>query len=243
MGTVHIFATQDNQQSRRVRYFPSSKVSGDHDGMNSNKTRVVLADDHVRIRAGIRNLLNNTQDIVVVGEADNGLEALQLVETLEPDVLLLDIEMPEMNGNEVAAILTANDSSVRILALSAHDDSQYIIGMLENGASGYITKEEVPDILISAVRSIARGEKGWISQRLEKKIAARKATRPSQATLTQRELEILHSLADQKSYQEIATDLGIDIALVVRHVERLCVKISARSPDQLASTARKEGII
>jgi DNA-binding NarL/FixJ family response regulator len=103
-----------------------------------NQTRVVLADDHARVRAGIRSLLETAPDIVVIGEAEDGIEALELVERLSPDVLLLDVEMPHMTGNEVAAQLKQNSSSVRILVLSAHDDSQYIIGMLNNGVSGYL---------------------------------------------------------------------------------------------------------
>lgn len=145
--------------------------------MDSKKTRVVLADDHAKVRAGIRSLLDGTPDIVVVGEAGDGREALELVEKLSPDILLLDIEMPSMNGTEVAAKLLEKESTVRILALSAHDDSQYVLGMLNNGASGYLTKEEVPESLIHAVRGVAKGEKGWVSSRIAKSIASRKRRR------------------------------------------------------------------
>jgi DNA-binding NarL/FixJ family response regulator len=137
----------------------------------SNITRVVLADDHDKVRAGIRDLLKNTADIVVIGEARNGLEALNLVEHLRPDVLLLDMEMPLMKGNEVAARLRASASPVRILVLSAYDDRQYILSMLDSGASGYLTKDDVPDTLIKAVRGVAQGQKGWISRRLAEKFA------------------------------------------------------------------------
>lgn len=138
--------------------------------METEITRVVLAEDHPRVRAGIRTLLQNASDIVVVGEASDGVEALNLVKTLSPDILLLDMEMPRMNGSQVAAILHEEESPVRILALSAYDDRQYIHSMLKNGASGYITKEEVPEILVNAVRGIAKGEKGWFSKRASEKI-------------------------------------------------------------------------
>ncbi len=121
-------------------------------------TRVVLADDHAIIRSGIRSLLNKAPDIEVVGEASTGVEALRLVRELAPDVLLLDMEMPEMNGLEVARQLRAAGSPVRILALSAYDDKQYILGMLASGAAGYLLKEEAPKIIVAAVRRAAHGE-------------------------------------------------------------------------------------
>ncbi len=133
--------------------------------MEKTITRVVLADDHPKVRAGIRSLLEKTPDIVVIGEASDGIEALNLVERLSPDVLLLDMEMPRMSGSQVASILQEGASPVNILALSAYDDKQYISTMLNNGASGYITKEEVPDILIKAIRGVVKGERGWFSKR------------------------------------------------------------------------------
>lgn len=132
------------------------------------QTKVLLADDHARIRAGIRQLLSNIPDIRVIGEAGDGVEALQMVEELEPDVLLLDVEMPRKNGQQVAMELRERRSKVRVLAFSAYDDRNYIQGMLESGASGYLTKDEVPEVLIEAVRGVARGEDGWISKRVEK---------------------------------------------------------------------------
>jgi CheY-like chemotaxis protein len=125
----------------------------------SKVTRVVLADDHDRVRAGIRHLLEKADDIVVVGEASDGLEAIELVEEFSPDVLLLDMEMPVLDGNQVAENLKKADSQVRILAISAYDDRQYILGVLKRGAVGYITKDEVPNTLISAIRGVAHRDK------------------------------------------------------------------------------------
>ena len=131
--------------------------------------RVILADDHVVVRIGIRNLLSRSPDIVVVGEASNGLEAIQLVDELAPDVLLLDMEMPIMDGVEVARQLRKKKSPVRILALSAYNDKQYILSMFDQGASGYLTKDEAPENIIEAVRGVAAGQQGWMSR----KVAAR----------------------------------------------------------------------
>ena len=124
--------------------------------------RVALADDHAAIRTGVRNRLETAPDIVVVGEASDGAEALRMVEELAPDVLLLDVEMPGMTGVEVASRLQARGSPVRILALSAYDDEQYISGMLANGAAGYLTKEESLERVAEAVRGVARGETDWL---------------------------------------------------------------------------------
>ena len=123
-------------------------------------TRVVLADDHPIVRASIRRLLERAGDIEVVGEASNGLETIHMVEELDPDVLLLDVEMPGMKGFEVARRLQAAGAAVRILALSAYDDKQYILAMLASGATGYLTKEEAPQAIIRAVREVVEGRAG-----------------------------------------------------------------------------------
>jgi DNA-binding NarL/FixJ family response regulator len=121
-------------------------------------TRVVLADDHPIVRASIRRLLERAGDIEVVGEASDGLETIHLVEELDPDVLLLDVEMPGMRGFEVAQHFQTVGASVRILALSAYDDKQYILAMLASGATGYLTKEEAPQAIIRAVREAVEGQ-------------------------------------------------------------------------------------
>lgn len=130
-----------------------------------SKIRVVIADDHAIMRVGIRNILSRSNEICVVGEASNGAEAIQLVSELNPDVLILDMEMPIMDGVEVARRLQASNDPVRILVLSAYDDRQYILEMLNMGASGYLIKDEAPEVIVDAVQGVANGEKGWISRK------------------------------------------------------------------------------
>ncbi len=133
--------------------------------------KVVLADDHVVVRIGIRNLLSRSPDIAVIGEASNGVEAIQLVGDLRPDVLLLDMEMPELDGVEVARRLRAAKSPVKILALSAYNDKQYILSMFDQGAAGYLTKDEAPEKIIEAIRGVAAGEQGWMSRKVAARLA------------------------------------------------------------------------
>lgn len=131
------------------------------------KIRILLVDDHVKLRAGIRRMLEASRDMLVVGEAGDGYEALELVERLEPDIVLLDVEMPRMNGMQVVREISYRHRNVKTLALSAYDDRQYILGMLDQGAMGYVIKDEVPDMLVHAIREIFRTDRRWMSQRVK----------------------------------------------------------------------------
>ena len=133
--------------------------------------RVGIVDDHPGVRVGIRNMLTDAEDIAVVGEGDNGVEAIQIAEQVKPDILLLDVELPILRGDVVVKRLRETNPEVKVLAVSTYDDPMYIQGMLENGAVGYITKEEVPELLITALHSIMHDQVKWISPKTASKIS------------------------------------------------------------------------
>ncbi|HEX7975346.1 MAG TPA: response regulator transcription factor [Anaerolineales bacterium] len=205
-------------------------------------TQVLLVDDHPVVRAGIRQLLERAPDITIVGEASDGDEALRLVKELNPDVMLLDMEMPGINGNEVAQRLQKAGSPVRILALSAHDDRQYIQELLANGASGYLVKEEVPEAIIEAVRGVARGEHGWVSRRVAAQMSTWMRGNDTQRMgLTAREVEVLQAVVAGKTNQEIGLALGISEKTVEKHLEGVFTKLGVASRVEAAVHAVREG--
>jgi DNA-binding NarL/FixJ family response regulator len=213
-------------------------------GTDMPPTSVLLVDDHPVVRAGIKNLLEQAPDIVVVGEASNGTEALRLANELSPDVLLLDMEMPGMSGNEVAQKLQESGSSVRILALSAHDDKQYIQELLANGASGYLVKEEVPEAIVEAVRGVSRGERGWVSRRIAAQMSSwMREEEHDRKGLTSREIQVLENVVAGKTNQEIGLALGISEKTVEKHLEGVFAKLEVASRVEAAVRAVREGLL
>ncbi len=142
--------------------------------MTQNMTRVVLAEDNEIVRKGIKQFLNKAADIQVIGEARDGIEALELVDQLLPDLLLLDVELPRLNGIGVAQKLKKSGNKTRVLVLSAYDDGEYIQQMLSVGASGYLIKDEAPERILEAVRGVAQGEVGWLSPQVRARLKKKK---------------------------------------------------------------------
>jgi DNA-binding NarL/FixJ family response regulator len=206
--------------------------------------RVILADDHPVVRTGIRTLLQQASDIQVVAETGSGVEVFRLVEQLMPDVLLLDMELPDMSGVEVAVQLKERNLPVRVLVLSAHDDEAYIRNLLQQGAAGYLTKEEAPDSIVDAVRGVARGEEGWFSRRAIAQL--RSLTRPQQGVgthLTNRERDVLRLVAAGKTNLEIGHLLGISDKTVEKHVTAVFSKLQVSSRVEAAVLAVQEGLV
>jgi DNA-binding NarL/FixJ family response regulator len=199
--------------------------------------RVVVADDHPVVRAGIRDMLEGADDITVVGEATNGAEALDLVQEEHPDVLLLDMEMPELSGVEVARRLQAESHPVRLLALSSYEEQEYVQGLLQNGASGYLTKEHAPELILEAVRAVARGEVRWFVQP--------NASEPSppSSDLTPRETDILRLMAKGHSNTSIAEELSLAESTIRKHATQIYRKINAESAREAIAWAWQNGIM
>ena len=206
--------------------------------------KVVIADDHPVVRLGIRTMLERAEDIQIIGEAVNGPDALRLAKELTPDVLLLDMEMPGMEGSEVAQKLNAERTNVRILALSAHEDRYYIQQLLANGASGYLVKDEVPETIIDAVRGVYQGEQGWVSRRIAALMTAWVSDREEMTgELSDRETEVLRWMVAGHTNLEIAQELGISQKTVEKHLDSIYTKLKVLSRVEAAVRAIKEGLV
>ena len=189
--------------------------------------RVILADDHPVVRSGIKAELDGAEGIEVVGEASSGDEALRLVGELRPDVLVLDVVMPGLDGVEVARLLRERHPELRILALSAYEDNAYVFGLLSAGAAGYVLKEEALDTIVEAIRAASRGET-WLSKRVEEKVV-RRAIGEEEVLLTGRELEVLRLMAKGWTNARIAVELKVSERTVGFHVENILGKLGVSS--------------
>ncbi len=198
-------------------------------------TRVVVADDHPVMRAGIRMMLEAEPDINVVGEAANGLEAFRLAKALNPDVLLLDMEMPGLSGVEVARKIQAEALPVRILALTAYDDQSYVNGLLRTGAAGYITKEKPPSMIVEAVRAVGRGEGRWFVMPTRESEEAR--------PVSGREQDVLKLMAQGHSNQQIAETLFISENTVRNHVANIYAKLGVNTWREAVAWAWQSGLM
>lgn len=222
--------------------------------MNKNsKARtisILLVDDHEVVRGGLRMLIDNQKDMTIAGEASTGQETLQLAEALQPDVILMDITLPDLSGIETTRRLLQTGCQSKIIALTIHEDEQFFFEMLQAGASGYVPKRAAPEDLINAIRMVDRGEV-YIYPLLAKllvddfllRASHESDTKATMDDLTPREQEILVALADGESNEEIAAKLYISKHTVARHRENLMRKLELHSRSELVKYAIRKGLI
>jgi DNA-binding NarL/FixJ family response regulator len=212
-------------------------------------TRVALADDQELVRMGLRVLIDREDDLTVVGEADSGRAALELVRRERPDVLLLDIRMPGMDGLETLRRLMADSelSDTRVIVVTTFEIDQYVFEALQAGANGFILKDSAPEELVRAVRVVAAGEallSPSVTRRVVSMFARQVAAGPVAGLdqLTERERELVAWVATGRSNDEIAKELYLSPATVRTHVSRAMVKLQARSRAQLVVFAIRAGL-
>lgn len=212
-----------------------------------NPIRIVLADDHPAFREGVAARLDREPGMQVVGEATNGEGALQLVRAQDPDVLVLDLEMPGMNGVEVTRRLFQEKSRTQVLVLSAYEDEDYIFAVLDSGAAGYLTKQEPLATIVEAVRGIAVGESGWLSRRIaalfvQGSRSGNRASNDLLRDLSQREREVLQRIAAGDSNMEIADKLFISESTVKKHANSIYEKLDVATRAQTIAWAWRHGV-
>lgn len=211
--------------------------------------RVLIVDDHAVLRDGIRSLLESYEDIQVVGEAGNGREAIELVGGFAPDVVLMDVAMPEMDGLEATRRIVAAHPTSRVLVLTQHDNREYVFPLLQAGAAGYLLKKVRGTELVSAIRAVHEGG-SFLSPSIAKAVierslhpAGEQAHEACPARLTERETEVLKLAAEGLSNQEIADRLGVSIKTVMGHRANLMDKLNIHSRVELVKYAIRAGLV
>jgi len=206
--------------------------------------RVLIVDDHPVVRTGIRNMLDPAMGISVIGEASTGAEAMEMIKSLQPDVVLLDMKLPDMSGIDVIKYIYEAKSTSRVLGLSSYDDREFISQLLNYGASGYLLKEEVPEYIIEAVRGVAHGQAGWVSRKVAALLSQILLKDKEDGTdLTTLELEVLRLVVDGKTNDQIGVSLGISVKTVENHLHAIFRKMGVISRVEAAVMAVRESLI
>lgn len=219
------------------------------------KIKLMLVDDHEMVRTGLKSLLDTQPDFQVVGEASNGAEALDKVTQLNPDVIVMDISMPVMDGLEATRRLVASNPAAAVMALTVHEDKEYFFQMLQAGAKGYITKEAAADELVAAIRSVAAGNvyllpalARWLLEDYNELASQTDASsanidKTGLDVLTMREREVLELVAEGNTTPKIAEILGLSPKTISRHRERIMNKLKMHSTAELVKFAIRTGLV
>jgi two-component system, NarL family, response regulator NreC len=206
--------------------------------------KILLADDHTIVRQGLKLILSAHADMQVLAEAANGREAVELAAKLHPDIVLMDVAMPEVNGIEATRQMVAANPRIRILVLSMHKESVYVREILRAGARGYILKDAIDTELLTAIRSVARGD-GYISPAVSGALLndfRGNAANPIDL-LSPREREVLQLIAEGKTNKEIATRLNLSVYTVDSHRGKVMEKLNLHSTGELVRFAMKQGLV
>jgi two-component system response regulator NreC len=214
-----------------------------------DEVKLLLVDDHEVVRTGLRMLLENQPHIKIIGEANTGLQALEMADSLNPDVVIMDITLPDISGIEATRQLRQSHPDLPVVALTIHEDEQYFFEMLQAGASGYVPKRAAPEDLLNAIQAVHAGEV-YIYPTLAKLLVADFISRAGEGVnkatvngLTPREQEVLFVLAEGLSNDEIADKLAISRHTVARHRENLMRKLNLHSRSELVKYAIRKGLI
>jgi two-component system response regulator NreC len=225
-----------------------------------NTIRLMLVDDHDIVRTGLKSFLDTQEGLQVVAEASSGVQALEQAQATHPDVIVMDITMPEMDGLEATRRLKEMDENYYVLALTVHEDKQYLFEMLSAGASGYITKQVAAEELVAAIRCVALGNvylqpalASWLLDDYRRLInqtppGARRFGEPEDGekgldVLSKRELQVLEAVAEGNTNNQIGEQLGISPKTVARHRERIMHKLNFHSSTELVKFAIRTGLI
>jgi two-component system NarL family response regulator len=209
--------------------------------------RILLVDDHVLVREGLRSILQSEPDLVVVGEAGDGRMALQMAEKLQPEIVVMDIAMPGLNGIEASRQIAHYSPTTRLIALSTYSDKRYVLAMLEAGACGYVVKESASDELLRAIRAVSSGQK-YLSASIAGMVVDSYLNREfsnggsASDTLGPREREVLQLIAEGKSSPQIAEMLHISPSTVEAHRRNIMRKLDLHNIADLTKFAVREGL-
>jgi two-component system, NarL family, response regulator NreC len=217
--------------------------------MEAMPIRILLADDHTVVRDGLRALLERESDMTVVAEASDGRESVRLAEEQAPDIVIMDIAMPNMNGMEATRRILAANPNIGVLILSMHQDESYVLGSLKSGAKGYLLKDSTRKELVEAVRTVVQG-RSFLTRKVSRILQDDYITRLQQRgvedryeLLSDREREILQLIAEGRANKEVASLLNISITTVETHRAHILQKLDLHSVPELILYAVRKGII